>query len=130
MDTFLKISALCLVGSMTALLLKKDKQEISVVVVLLCCITAVFLSAEFLKPVLSFAEELESIVGLERAIVLPVIKAVGIGILTELVAAFCQEAGQTALCKTAELCGTFLAAYTALPLARSVLQTIKSLIGG
>lgn len=130
MDTFWRIIGLCMTGSMTALLLRREKAELSAVVSVLCCIGAIWTAAELIRPVTAFAHELQTATGLEPAILSPVLKAVGIGLLTELAGAFCADAGENALCKTVELCGGFLAAYTALPLARSVLLTVRQLMGG
>ena len=130
MDTFIRIAALCVIGAVLALILKKGRPEFSFCIGAVCCVLAFAAAAELLSPVLSFARELQAMTGLSDALLAPLLKTVGIGLLAQLAGSFCQDAGQQSLAKTVELCGTVLALYASLPLARAVLQTVKTLMGG
>ena len=106
MELFGKTAALCIVCAVLALLIRKK------------------------SPEFAFLGTLQKLAGLDDAVMAPLLKTVGIGLLTQAACAFCQDAGQSSLAKTVELCGTFLAVYVSLPLAEAVLELLRKLIGG
>jgi stage III sporulation protein AD len=67
---------------------------------------------------------------MEDEIVSPMLKVAGVGLMTQVAAGICQDAGENALGKTVELCGTVLAMYAALPLLLAVLELVESMMGG
>ena len=77
-----------------------------------------------------FFEKLLSYTGLSSAVFSPLLKTVAIAILGQVAGAFCQDAGQGALGKMVELCGTVLCLCTGLPLATMLLELLLELGGG
>jgi len=77
---------------------------------------------------LDFAEILGDTAGLSPTLLAPVLKTVGIGILTRLASDICKDAGQSAIASTVELAGTVAALYIALPLMQTVFQMIGGLL--
>ena len=73
------------------------------------------------RPVLQ--EETE----LSPGVVTPVIKCVGIGVVTRLAAELCRDAGQGASAAAVEVCGAACAMVTVLPLIRALLKLITDL---
>ena len=108
MERFLQIAALCVICAVLSLVVRRRSPEFSFCAACACC--AVSLIA--------------------AALLAPVLKTVGVGLLTQIAGAFCRDAGEQALCKVVELCGTFLAVYVALPLANAVLELLQTLMGG
>ena len=66
--------------------------------------------------------------GLSPAVISPVMKCVGIGVVTRLTTDLCRDAGQSAAASAVELCGTACAMVTALPLIRSLMQLVTELV--
>ena len=58
----------------------------------------------------------------------PVLKCVGIGVVTRLSADICRDAGQSAASSAVELCGAACALVTAMPLIRTLLQMISEMV--
>lgn len=124
MTALVQAAALGLVGAVLALLLKKNAPELALALSLAICVIAAGLAAELfiqLREVIDLAREQT---GLSPAIVSPVLKCVGVGVVTRLAADLCKDAGQTAVASAVELCGAGCAMVTALPLLRSLLQMI------
>lgn len=124
MTALVQAAALGLVGAVLALLLKKSAPELALALSLAICVVAAGLAVELftdLREVIDLAREQT---GLSPAIVSPVIKCVGIGVVTRLAADLCKDAGQGAIASAVELCGAGCAIVTALPLLRSLLQMI------
>ncbi len=127
MTVLVQAAALGLAGALVALLLKKNAPELALALSLAICVMTAGLAAELfaqLRDVIDLAGEQT---GLSPAIVSPVIKCVGIGVVTRLAADLCKDAGQSAVASAVELCGAGCAIVTALPLIRSLLQMISEI---
>ena len=66
--------------------------------------------------------------GVSSLLLTPVIKCVGISLVTELGAQICKDASQGAAAAFVELCGTLCALYVALPLISSLVAVVEGLI--
>lgn len=128
MDLVMRAIVLGVVGSVLSLVIKKNSPEMSLVLALAVALLVVGLGLELVSAVLDFLEVLQSAAGLSPALIGPVIKTVGIGILTRLAADVCKDAGQGAIASTVELAGTVAALYIALPLMQTVFQMIGGLL--
>ena len=123
----LKLSALALAAALLCLTLKKQSPELALALSL-CALAlgaGVILSA--LKPVLNLAASLARRAELEEGLTAPLWKCMGLGLLTELTASVCADAGQNALAKLIELGGGILCLAAALPLLQAVLALIEEL---
>lgn len=130
MEQFLQISAVCVIGCICAVSLKKSTPEFSFCLILICCAAAAAAAGQIISPVIAFLEQLHRLTGLQDAILLPLLKTVGIGILTQITGGFCADAGEQSLARVVEISGAFLAVYVSLPLANSFLLLIETLLGG
>ena len=66
--------------------------------------------------------------GLSPAVLAPVIKTVGIAILTRVTAEVCRDAGEGGIAALAETAGAATALFVAIPLLRAVLETVTGLL--
>ena len=114
MDTYVKIAACSVVCAILCAVLKPHEGAISLAISVLCAAGAAIAALGLLSPVLEFFEKLLSYTGLSSAVFSP----------------FCQDAGQGALGKMVELCGTVLCLCTGLPLATMLLELLLELGGG
>lgn len=130
MDTLIQIAGMCVIVAAAGLVVRRYRPELAFCLVAACCAMAFCAALPMLSPVVAFLRELAALTGLEEALLTPLFKTVAIGLLTQVAGAFCRDAGEAALHKSVELCGTLLALYAALPLARAVLDTTRTLMGG
>ncbi|NLL45197.1 MAG: stage III sporulation protein AD, partial [Clostridiales bacterium] len=75
-----------------------------------------------------FIAELVEAAGLSSAVVSPVVKTVGIGLITKLSSDICKDAGQNTAATVVESAGSIAAVTVALPLMKTVFKMISSLI--
>ena len=127
MDIILRCASLCALGSVIALLLKKYAPELSLLFGLSVGLCAAVVCARIVREIASTGEMLTKNAALESAAVAPVLKCVGIGLVTELSKELCRDAGESTLAAFAELCGSLCALYATLPLLRSLLSVIEGL---
>ncbi len=128
MDTAFRLSAMLLTAALLTLVIKKQSPELSLVLTLAACVAAAALLFSWLKPVLSLAASLAARAELEDRLAAPLWKCLGLGLLTEMTASACTDAGQTALAKLAELGGGLLCLVVSLPLLQAVLALIEELL--
>ncbi len=130
MERFFKATAVGLVGCILALIVQKQSKEQAM---LLNLLTAAVLAAAFLtllRPVTEIAEQLEEATGLDSALITPVYKCLGIGVIAQLSASACKDAGSSAVSESIQLLGTAAALYCAAPLILALLTLIRELLGG
>lgn len=130
MDTFFEIAALSVIGAILCACIRRKEPGYAFCVGGAAIALALGCGLRLLSPVISFLEELSLTAGIKNSALTPVFKTAAIGILSQIAASFCTDAGETALAKIAEICGSAAALYCALPLAQSVLQMIRSLLEG
>ncbi|MBQ2896649.1 MAG: hypothetical protein IJE26_08075 [Oscillospiraceae bacterium] len=124
----LKAAAIAVIGSLLALLLRRSVPEMALMISVTAGMTAAFfcvsIAGEIAEACAGFAEKS----GISSVLLMPVIKCVGIALVTELAAQICRDASQGAAGAFVELCGTLCALYVALPLVRSLLGVVEVLI--
>lgn len=130
MDTLAKIAVLGVSVAVAATVLKKQAGESAMLLTIAACILIALLLLQIVEPILDFVQELRALTGLDSALMTPVLKAVGIGFLTQIASNVCADAGQGAIAKLVELSGSVLALYVSIPLFRAVIQMIQTMGGG
>lgn len=130
MQELLQVAVVGIIAALMATMLKKHSAETALLLSLAACLLIALMLVNMTKPVLSFLSELRELTGLDSALMTPMLKAVGIGLLTQISATVCTDAGQSAIAKLIELCGGIFALYVALPLFEAVIQMMKTMGGG
>ena len=130
MDVFLKLSVLFLICALICTIIRKAGQEYAMLLCVCCALFAAGAAVNYLSPVVRFLQRLQSVSGINSVIFAPLLKTAAIGFLTQMTASVCADAGQQAMAKMAELCGSLLALYTALPLAEQLLQILEEMMHG
>lgn len=129
MELFLKACGTALLAVILILVLGNQSKDLSVVLLTVaCCLTA--LSAlEYIKPVLALIHRLEQIGGLDGTLIRILLKAVGIGILTEFSALICTDSGSSSLGKGIQLLGSAVILWLCVPLFTMLLDLLQRIMG-
>lgn len=130
MDSVIQAAALGLVGSVLAILLRRYSKEQALLVSLATAAGLLLLLVTLLGPVLELAEELATLAGLQEALIAPVYKCVAIGMVTQLAADLCQDAGDSAVAHGIRMVGGAAALYVCAPLILAVIELVERLLGG
>ena len=125
----LQILVLGIVTVIFATVLKKHSGEVSVLLGLSATVILGLFFLKLIQPILSFAEELRELSGLEGDLLEPVVKCMGIGLLSQICVNICTDSGQSAIGKMIEASGCVLCLYLSLPLFRGVLSLLGALGG-
>ncbi len=124
----IKAAAAGAVGAVICLLIKKDSPGIALLLAAAAGMLIMYLALDVFADIMDFAGEISETAGVSKAVIAPVIKTVGIGILTRIASDICKDAGQGSIAASVELAGAVSAVYVALPLMKTTLRMIKEFL--
>ena len=127
MEIVIRAAAAAVIGSILALLLRKYTPELSLTVTILAGVIIVWLAAAASR-ISDLLREIAEKGGIDAVYLSPVLKCIGIGMITHLAAQVCRDAQQGSIASAVELCGTLCALYISLPLIRSLLAIVEQLL--
>ena len=130
MDSVVRAAALGLVGSVLAILVRRYSKEQGLLLSLGIAAGLLALLLKLLSPVLDLAGQLAELAGVQAALIAPVYKCVAIGLVTQLAADLCQDAGESAAAQGIRLVGGAAALYVCAPLVLAVMELVQQLLGG
>lgn len=128
MEKLGQVAALAMVSVLAATVIKKQAPDVALVLTLCGMAAILALIMDFLTPIRQLMDTLTDKAGLSPAVVAPVIKTVGIGLLSRLTAELCRDAKENALAATVEMAGAAMALWVAVPLFEAVLSSILELL--
>ena len=130
MELFLQAAAIAVITVVLTSLLKKTNRELALLLTLAACILIGVFFMRLAEPIVDFLSKLRNLAGLDKTLMTPMLKTIGIGFLTQISATVCADAGENAIDKLVEICGGVLALYVALPLLEAVLDMVEQMSGG
>jgi len=128
MEQVLQLSAVAVIGALCALTLRRQVPELAWVLALVTGLLLLATAFDAVEQVKAFLGELAGLAGLSPEILSPLVKTVGIAILTRVTAELCRDAGEGGIAAFAEVAGGVAALCVSLPLARAVLTMISKLL--
>ena len=129
MELASRVTALCVVGVILALVLKKTSPEQALLLVLCAAVAGLALLTDGLGELVEFLRELGERSGVSETLFVPLYKTVGIGLVVKVGGDLCRDAGGASLASVVETAGTVCALLAAMPLLRRVLELLMELMG-
>jgi stage III sporulation protein AD len=86
------------------------------------------LCADFIKSVADFISYLAELAGMSDEILSPVLKTIGIGIVTKLCSQVCRDAGEGAIATLTDFAGTAAALFVSIPLMKAVIEMVTQML--
>jgi stage III sporulation protein AD len=128
MEVMMRVAAVAVVGSLCALLLKKQTAELALVLALCTCGVILYLVLTQMGQVLALLRRLVDLAQIDQTLVEPLLKTVAVAIITTLTAAVAKDGGQSAVAVAVELAGSFVALLLGAPLVYAVLSLLEGLL--
>ena len=116
METVIRLCALCLTGALLAVLLKRTNPDVAL------------LLAEPLGQVRDLFTQLLDWGGLPTDLFLPLVKAVGIALVSRTGSDLCRDAGESAMASLVETAGAVTAILVSLPLFQAAWDMLRGLL--
>lgn len=130
MELLIQAAVLGLLAVLLASLLKRYSREMALLLSLAACVFLALLLLQIARPVVEFMKRLRNLAGLDKSLMEPLLKTLGIALLTQICATICADAGEHAIGNLIEACGGLLAVYVSIPLLEAVLDMVESMVGG
>ncbi len=128
MDIIARAAAAAVIGSILVLLLRRYTPELSLLLAVVTGAVIVWICAGIAAHVTEALRSVSEKGGIPSTYVSPVMKCIGIGLVTNLAAQICRDAQQGSIAAGVELCGTLCALAVSLPLIQAVLATVEKLL--
>ena len=128
MEQLVKCAGAAIIGAVLCLLTKRQGAQYGILVSIGTVLFIVTLGLSFMKPVMAFAESMGETAGLVGGITEPVLKALGMGILTEVSSGICEDAGEKTIASMLRLSGSVASVYVLLPLMESLMTTLQGML--
>lgn len=128
MEMVSQVTALCVVGALLALVLKRGAPETAMLLTLGTAVVVLLFLAGAVEELMAFLEELAERSGVSQELFVPLYKTVGIALVVKVGGSLCRDAGESALGSVVETAGAVCALLVALPLLRAVLALLLELM--
>ncbi len=128
METVYKVGAVCLIGALLAVVLKKSSPDMAFLLVLAVAAVVLVWLQDILRDVTDFLRSMAQVSGLAPEVFVPLLKTVGIALISRLGAGLCRDAGETTLATLVEIAAAFGAIWVSLPLLQAVWEMLQTLL--
>ena len=122
------MSAIAVTAALCAMVLQKNAQELGLLLALAAGVLILGFALHATQGVLSLMDTLGETAGIVPAVLSPVVKTIGIAVVTRITAEICRDAKEGGIAAFVETAGAALALFVALPLMEAVLETITGLM--
>ena len=129
MTLFFQTCGLVILCVILILALNGHSKDMALLLAMAAGCMAALAAMQYLEPVIRFIRELEELGGLDADSVTALLKVVGIGILSEIAALVCRDAGNASLGKTVQLLGSTVILALTVPLFSALLELIQKILG-
>ena len=124
----LRVVGVGLVGVMLAVLLKRDKPEWHLVVLVVTGVMVLTIVLSSMTTAINAFGELLSAGGVDSSLFAGVLKIVGVGYLTEYADSVCVDAGAQSVGAKIQLAGKIAIFLMGLPIITALVRTIAALV--
>ena len=115
-------------AALCAVVVRQRAPELAALLTLAGCVLLLGRTLPMLEEVRARMEDLSGRAGVSPEVLLPVMKTVGLAVLTRLSASLCRDAGEGSIAVALEMAGSAAAVVVALPLLDMVLDLVMDLL--
>ena len=123
-----RIAAICLIGIVLTLLLEKNHPELAMLLAIAVCAGMLFFYLGRMKIILSVLEQMAQAGGISSDLLEPLLKTVGIALISHTGAELCRDAKQGAVATVVETAGAFSAIIVSIPLLKAVWELLRGML--
>lgn len=128
MAEYIKWAAVVLIGLILSLVIGRQSRDMSLLLTLAVCVLVSIAALTFLEPVLDLLRELRRLGNLSGEAISILLKAAGIGLLSELASLICADAGEGAMGRALQILSNAAILWLSLPLFQQILTMIEGVL--
>lgn len=128
MDIFLKAIAGILISLLLGMILSGQGKNFTVLLTVFACCMVAMVAAGYIQQLVDFIDRLKLTGALNGELIRVLTKAVGIGMLSEITALLCQDAGNATLGKITQLLASAMILWLCIPLFSQLIDLIREVL--
>ena len=128
MPMYLRAIALIFIGLFLCVVLKRGAGEFALGISIILSTILLTYAIEYLQPIISLANKLQDMSGIESKIFKILIKSVGIGLLSEIVTLICNDVGYSAIGKTVQMFTSITIVWICIPLFEGLIDLMEKIL--
>ena len=129
MEIFIKACGAILLTVIVTMTLGSHGRDYGMVLGIFVCCVGAMAALEYIRPVIDFLEKLENIGGLDHSMIRILLKAAGVGLISEIAALVCNDSGNGSLGKTVILLGSAAILWLSLPMYTMLIELLEEMLG-
>lgn len=129
MGMFIRAFGAIMIAAILALTLSKQEKELSLLLTIGVCCMVMLVGMQYLSPVVELIHRLESLCDGENGWIRILLKAVGIGLVAEIAALICSDAGNGSLGKSLQFLASTVIVYLSIPVFNGLIDLIQQILG-
>ena len=129
MDTLFQVCAGAVLAVVLMALLRKQGSDLALLLSVAACVLVLLCAVRYLQPVIAFFEKLQSSVGIDPTLMSILLKAVALGLIAEITALICADAGNSALGKAVQILAAVGMLWLSIPLMTRLLELVQQMTG-
>ena len=129
MNIFLKAIAGVFISLILWLCLEKSEKNISLLLTLAACVLLLASAVSLLNPVITFVEKLRQVGEINKEYIKIILKVVGVGLVSEISALICKDAGNESLGKALQIMSAVIVLLLSIPIFEKLLELLNDILG-
>lgn len=128
MEYILKLFAICVTAAVFSLTIRKTNPELSLLLGVATAILCIISVVDLFHIINEQLEKWNESTMISYAFFIPMIKCLGISVLSQFGINICKDAGQSASAMALELCGNTAAVWCLLPLINQLFDLLEDML--
>lgn len=129
MGMFIRAFGAIMIAVILTLTLNKQSKELSLLLTIGVCCMVMLVGLQYLSPVIDFIHRLESLFGEDNGWIQILLKSVGIGLVAEIAALICSDAGNSSLGKSLQFLASAVIIYLSIPVFNGLMDLLQQILG-
>lgn len=129
MNYFYQAAAGSLVACILCLTLDKRGKDFSILITVAVCSMILLVAVTYMEPVLEFIRRLEAMGNMDNQMLVILLKAVGIGLLSDIASMICIDSGNASMGKTLHILSTVIILWLSIPIFDALLDLLQKILG-
>ena len=129
MELFLQASAAALLGVLLCLMLSKQGKETGLLLSIAVCCMVCLIALQYLEPVVELMRQLQQQTQIAPEYLTILLKTLGIGMVGEIAALICGDAGNASLGKAVQILSAVVILWLAVPMFEDLMELVSDVLG-
>ena len=129
MSVFIKAVAAVLLACIATMVLSKQSKDFSVILAIAVSAMVIIAAGVYLTPIIEFINRLADLSEMDADMLMILMKATGIGIISEFAVLICKDAGNSSMGKSVQILATGVILWISIPLLNRFLELLENVLG-